>query len=168
MRVGIGVDMHRLVSGRPLVLGGVEIPHPAGLDGDSDADVVVHAIIDALLGAGGAGDIGQRFGVGDPRYRGISSLILLKDVVGSLREQGLAVGHVDATVIAEAPRLAAHIPEMRARIAEGLDAEVTQVSVKATTAKGLGFLGAREGIAAMAVASLVPLPAARRAGPAGG
>lgn len=162
MRVGIGVDMHRLVPGRRLILGGVEIPHPTGLEGDSDADVVVHAIIDALLGAAGAGDIGGRFGVGDPRCRGISSLVLLKDVVGFLRDRGLAVGHVDATVIAEAPRLAAHIPEMRVRIAEVVAAEVAHVNVKATTAKGMGFLGAREGIAAMAVTSLLPI---RRPGP---
>lgn len=158
-RVGIGVDMHRLVAGRPLVLGGVTLPFERGLDGDSDADVLTHAILDALVGAVGAGDIGTHFGVGRPENMGISSLRLLAQTVSRLRGDGYRPGNVDATVMAEAPRLGPHIPEMRDRLAAVLGLPVERVSVKGTTAKGLGALGAGEGIAAFAVAMVVPAEA---------
>jgi 2-C-methyl-D-erythritol 2,4-cyclodiphosphate synthase len=153
--VGIGVDMHRLVAGRPLVLGGVTLPFERGLEGDSDADVLTHAILDALVGAVGAGDIGTHFGVGRPENMGISSLRLLEETVRRLGDAGFRPGNVDATVMAEAPRLGPHIPEMRSRLAAILGLPVERVNVKGTTAKGLGPVGASEGIAAFAVASVV-------------
>lgn len=156
-RVGVGFDMHRLVGGRPLVLGGVTIPHARGLEGDSDADVLTHAILDALLGAAGAGDIGTQFGVGRPEMMGISSLVLLARTMAILRERGYRPGNVDATVVAEAPRLGPHIPRMRRNLAEVLQVAEGAVNVKGTTAKGLGPLGAGEGIAAHAVATVVPI-----------
>lgn len=154
MRTGIGFDTHRLVEGRKLILGGVEIAHPFGLLGHSDADVLTHAIMDALLGAVAAGDIGQHFPDTDPRWEGADSLKLLCAVVALLRERGWRVGNVDATVLAERPKLMAHIPEMRSRLAEAMGVEPADVSVKATTVEGLGAIGRREGISAMAVATV--------------
>jgi 2-C-methyl-D-erythritol 2,4-cyclodiphosphate synthase len=155
-RTGIGYDIHRLVAGRPLILGGVEISHPMGLLGHSDADVLTHAIMDALLGAVADGDIGRHFPDSDPRWQGADSLALLRQVVARLAANGWRVGNVDATVLAEAPRLAPHIATIRARLAEALGVPVTAVSVKATTVEGLGAIGRREGIAAMAVATVAP------------
>jgi 2-C-methyl-D-erythritol 2,4-cyclodiphosphate synthase len=152
LHVGVGLDMHRLVPGRPLILGGVPIPFDQGLDGDSDADVLTHAILDALLGAAGAGDIGTHFGVGRPEMQGISSLVLLERVVTRIAAKGYSPGNVDATVIAEAPRIGPHIPAMRKTIARVLRISEDLVNVKGTTAKGLGWLGAGEGIATIAVA----------------
>jgi 2-C-methyl-D-erythritol 2,4-cyclodiphosphate synthase len=152
MRVGVGYDVHPLVSGRRLVLGGVEIPFEKGLDGHSDADVLVHAIIDALLGATGLGDIGVHFPSSDPRYKDISSVSLLRQVVFLLRAQGWLVCNVDASIVAEQPRLMPFIAEMRGIIGEALGIDVERVSVKSTTSKGLGFLGRGEGIAVHAVA----------------
>lgn len=158
VRVGVGLDMHRLVPGRPLVLGGVSIPFERGLEGDSDADVLTHAILDALLGAAGEGDIGGHFGVGRPEMQGISSLVLLERVVTLIGARGYQPGNVDATVVAEAPRIGPHIPAMRERLAAVLGVAANLVNVKGTTAKGLGWLGAGEGIAAIAVASVTPYP----------
>jgi 2-C-methyl-D-erythritol 2,4-cyclodiphosphate synthase len=152
MRVGVGYDVHPLVSGRRLVLGGVEIPFEKGLDGHSDADVPVHAIIDALLGAVGLGDIGLHFPSSDPRYKDISSITLLRHVVSLLRAQGWLVCNVDVSIVAERPKLAPFIAEMRGIIGSALGIDADRVSVKGTTAKGLGFLGRGEGIAAHAVA----------------
>jgi 2-C-methyl-D-erythritol 2,4-cyclodiphosphate synthase len=152
MRVGVGYDVHPLVSGRRLVLGGVEIPFEKGLDGHSDADVLVHAIIDALLGATGLGDIGVHFPSSDPRYKDISSVSLLRQVVSLLQAQGWLVCNVDASIVAERPRLTPFISEMRGIIGEALGIDVGQVGVKSTTSKGLGFLGKGEGIAVHAVA----------------
>lgn len=154
MRTGIGFDTHRLVEGRKLILGGVEIAHPFGLLGHSDADVLTHAIMDALLGAVAAGDIGQHFPDTDPKWEGADSLKLLCAVVALLRERGWRVGNVDATVLAERPKLMAHIPEMRSRLAEAMGVDPADVSVKATTVEGLGAIGRREGISAMAVATV--------------
>ncbi len=155
-RTGIGYDIHRLVAGRPLILGGVEISHPMGLLGHSDADVLTHAIMDALLGAAADGDIGRHFPDSDPRWKGADSLALLRQVVARLAANGWRVGNVDATILAEAPRLAPHIATIRARLAEALGVPVTAVSVKATTVEGLGAIGRREGIAALAVATVAP------------
>ena len=152
MRVGVGYDVHPLVSGRRLVLGGVEIPFEKGLDGHSDADVPVHAIIDALLGAVGLGDIGLHFPSSDPRYKDISSITLLRHVVSLLRAQGWLVCNVDVSIVAERPKLAPFIAEMRGIIGSALGIDADLVSVKGTTAKGLGCLGRGEGIAAHAVA----------------
>jgi len=151
-RVGLGFDVHPLVEGRPLVLGGVEVPSPRGLGGHSDADVLTHAVADALLGALALGDLGQYFPDSDPRYRGISSLRLLAEVLERVRSRGGRVVNIDATLVAEAPRLAAWLEPMRARLAETLGLAVDQVSVKAKRAEQLGALGRQEGIAAMAVA----------------
>ena len=150
MRIGHGYDVHRLKEGRKLILGGVEIPYEKGLDGHSDADVLVHAIMDALLGAAALGDIGKLFPDTDPAYAGISSLILLERVAKLLRTNGFAVGNVDATVVAQRPKLAPHIDEMREIIANALGTEKNRVSVKATTEESLGFTGRGEGIAAHA------------------
>ncbi len=155
IRVGFGYDVHRLVVGRPLVLGGVEIPFERGLEGYSDADVLVHACCDALLGAVAAGDLGRHFPSGDPRWKGISSLRLLERVVAIVAEQGYAVNNVDATIIAERPRLGPFVGEMAARLATILAVPAGAVSVKATTTDGLGVVGRGEGIAACAVASVV-------------
>ena len=159
MRMGVGLDMHRLVPGRPLILGGVTIPFERGLDGDSDADVLTHAILDALLGAAGEGDIGKHFGVGRPEMQGISSLLLLERVVALVAAKGYQPGNVDATVVAEAPRIGSYIPTMRERLATVLKTGVAQVNVKGTTAKGMGWLGAGDGIAAIAVACVIPVSA---------
>ncbi|MDM8000938.1 MAG: 2-C-methyl-D-erythritol 2,4-cyclodiphosphate synthase [Dehalococcoidia bacterium] len=152
MRVGIGYDVHALVSGRRLVLGGVEIPFEKGLDGHSDADVLIHAIIDALLGATAQGDIGVHFPSSDPRYKGISSVALLREAAAMLRIAGWGVHNVDASIVAEHPRLTPHIAEMRRIVSEAVGIDIDQVSIKSTTSKGIGFLGRGEGIAAHAVA----------------
>ncbi len=162
VRAGIGYDVHPLVEGRRLVLGGVQIPFEKGLDGHSDADVLVHAIIDALLGAAGQGDIGLHFPSSDERYRGISSITLLRRVRARLRSRGWRVVNVDASVVAQRPRLAPHIPEMRRTVAKALGIDAGRVGVKGTTAKGLGCLGRGEGIAVHAVALLEARPAAVR------
>jgi 2-C-methyl-D-erythritol 2,4-cyclodiphosphate synthase len=151
-RIGQGFDVHAFASGRKLILGGIEIPYELGLAGHSDADVLVHALCDALLGAAGLGDIGRHYPDNDARYAGADSMKLLADVVAKLQAQGWNIGNADMTVIAEAPRLAPFIPEMRQRIAVVLGIAVEQVNVKATTTEQLGFTGRREGIAAQAVA----------------
>ena len=160
-RVGIGYDCHRLAAGRRLVLGGVEIPHELGLDGHSDADVLTHAVIDALLGAAGLGDIGEHFPDTDERYRDADSIALLTEVVALLANSSLRTAHVDCTVIIEAPKLAAHRAAICTRLAAALGVAPTQVNVKATTSEGIGFIGRREGAAALAVASLEDAPADR-------
>lgn len=151
MRVGIGYDVHRLVEGQPLILGGVEIPFPYGLLGHSDADVLVHAIMDALLGSAALGDLGKHFPDSDPAWAGISSLELLRRVRGMLQEAGLAVQNIDSVIVAQRPKLAPYIPAMREKVAETLGIAVDRVSIKATTTEGLGFAGRGEGIAAEAV-----------------
>jgi 2-C-methyl-D-erythritol 2,4-cyclodiphosphate synthase len=156
IRIGQGFDVHALVAGRRLVIGGVEIAHDKGLLGHSDADVLLHALCDALLGAAALGDIGRHFPDSDPRYRGIDSRALLRHVAGLLREGGWTVGNVDATIIAEAPRMAPHVPAMVANIAADLGIAESCVSVKATTTERLGFTGRGEGIAAQAVCLLCP------------
>ena len=153
-RVGFGFDLHPLVEGRPLVLGGVTIPSPVGLDGHSDADVLSHAVGEALLGALALGDLGRHFPDTDARYAGISSLRLLREVMALVAARGGALVNVDATVLAQAPRLAALLPEMAKRLADTLGIPVDAVSVKAKSPEGLGLLGRKEGIAAMAVASV--------------
>jgi len=154
MRAGIGYDVHRLVSGRALILGGVAIPFDQGLSGHSDADVVVHAIMDALLGAAGLKDIGTHFPDGDPAYRDISSMILLERVAGMLAAHSFTVCNVDATIIAERPKLAPYIDSMRVNLSEILKIDINRVMVKATTNEGMGCIGRGEGIAALAVASI--------------
>ena len=151
MRIGHGYDVHRLVEGRKLILGGVDIPFEKGLLGHSDADVLAHAIMDALLGAAALGDIGKLFPDNDPAYEGADSLVLLRRVAGILEESGYRVGNVDATVLAQRPKLAPHIPAMRERLAGAMNIPADRVSVKATTEEGLGFTGSGEGIAAHAV-----------------
>ncbi len=153
-RAGLGFDLHPLVAGRPLVLGGVAIESDRGLRGHSDADVLTHAIAEALLGALALGDLGRHFPDTDPRYRGISSLVLLGHVAALVRERGGSVVNVDATVLAETPRLAPHLREMAKRLADTLGLAVERVSVKAKSPEGLGLLGRREGIAAMAVVNV--------------
>ncbi|HEX9437722.1 MAG TPA: 2-C-methyl-D-erythritol 2,4-cyclodiphosphate synthase [Candidatus Limnocylindria bacterium] len=152
MRSGVGYDIHRLAPDRRLVLGGVAIEHPKGLVGHSDGDVLVHAVMDALLGAGGLGDLGTHFPSDDPAYAGASSLGLLRRVAALLSGAGLVVASVDATVIAEAPRLGPHVAAMREAIAHAMGTDAGRVSVKATTNDGLGALGAGEAIAAIATA----------------
>ncbi|OGO07464.1 MAG: 2-C-methyl-D-erythritol 2,4-cyclodiphosphate synthase, partial [Chloroflexi bacterium RBG_13_57_8] len=153
-RTGIGYDMHPLVEGRKLVLGGTEIPFAQGLQGWSDADVLTHAIIDALLGAASLGDIGQHFPPGDPQYQGIASIVLLEQVVEKLEERGYRVVNIDTTVVAERPRLREYIDEMRHNLSHVLGIEMDRVSVKASTNNGVGSLGNGEGIAAIAVAMI--------------
>lgn len=152
LRVGHGYDVHRLVEGRALILGGVTVPFDRGLLGHSDADVLTHAVMDALLGAAALGDIGKLFPDSDATYAGADSIALLERVTALLREHGWQVGNVDATVVAQAPRLAPYIPEMRRRLAEAMGLDVDCVSVKATTEERLGFTGSGEGMAAHAVA----------------
>jgi len=154
-RVGIGYDVHRLVSDRDLVLGGVKIPYEKGLLGHSDADVLIHAICDAMLGALGLGDIGRHFPDTDAQYKGISSLKLLKHCVKLMQAQQYMIGNVDSVVIAQKPRLSGYIEAMRAKLAQALETEPEAVNVKATTTEGLGFTGTGEGIAAEAIVSLV-------------
>ena len=154
MRIGHGYDVHRLVQGRRLILGGVEVPWEMGLLGHSDADVLTHAVMDALLGAAGLWDIGHAFPDTDPAYEGISSLILLERVMEQLARLGLRVGNVDATILAQRPKLAPHIPQMVENLARVMQVEPGRVNVKATTEEGLGFTGAGDGMAAHAVALL--------------
>ena len=151
MRVGFGYDVHPFASGRPLILGGIRIPYLLGLKGHSDADVLTHAICDALLGAVAEGDIGRHFPDTDPQYRDIKSLILLKKVLTKVRERGFRPINVDATIVAQKPKLADTIPRMVKEVAEVLEIETGRVNVKATTTEGLGFTGREEGIAAYAV-----------------
>ncbi|WP_378957011.1 2-C-methyl-D-erythritol 4-phosphate cytidylyltransferase [Pelosinus sp. sgz500959] len=155
IRFGMGYDVHKLVEGRKLILGGVEIPYIYGLDGHSDADVLLHGIKDALLGAAALGDIGRHFPDTDMRYKGVSSIILLERVREIIAEHGYIVNNIDATIVAERPKLASYIPDMNQKIAEALQVEVGQINVKATTTEGLGFAGKGAGIAAYAVASIV-------------
>jgi 2-C-methyl-D-erythritol 2,4-cyclodiphosphate synthase len=155
IRVGTGYDVHCLAAGRKLVIGGVEIPFEKGLLGHSDADVLLHAICDALLGAAGLGDLGRHFPDSAPKYKGISSLTLLEDVYRLLVEAGFRVNNIDATIVAEKPKMAAHIPEMAANIAAALKVDRSAVNVKATTTEGLGFAGRGEGMAAYAVATIL-------------
>lgn len=152
VRIGHGYDVHRLVEGRRLILGGVDVPWERGLLGHSDADVLTHAVMDALLGAAGLGDIGRHFPDTDPAYAGADSLKLLAHVTALLRERGFTVGNVDATVLAQRPKLAPHIPQMRDNLAQAMGVDPSQVNVKATTEEGLGFTGSGEGMAAHAVA----------------
>lgn len=154
MRVGIGYDVHRLVEGRKLIMGGVEIEHETGLLGHSDADVLLHAIMDALLGAAGLGDIGKHFPDSDEKYKGISSVELLGHVGRLLEENLYMINNIDATIIAQAPKMAPHIGTMRSNIAETLKIELDCVNVKATTEEGLGFTGTKEGISSQAICSL--------------
>ena len=153
IRVGNGYDVHRLVEGRKLILGGVDVPHSMGLDGHSDADVLVHALCDALLGAVGAGDIGKHFPDIDPKWKGISSLHLLKEVMRMCK--GFKLANADSVIVAQKPKLAPYIPEMKKNIAAILDVEADQINIKATTTERLGFAGREEGISAYAVALLV-------------
>ncbi len=157
MRIGTGYDVHRLAEGLPLWLGGVHIEHSHGLVGHSDADVLLHAICDALLGAAALGDIGKHFPDTDPQYKGISSLLLLGNVGRLLKENGYTVGNIDSTVAAQRPKLAPHIEQMRRNIADTLGIDIDQVSVKATTTEHLGFEGREEGISAQAVATIEKL-----------
>ena len=152
MRIGQGFDVHALAAGRKLVVGGVEIPHPRGLAGHSDADVLLHAICDALLGAAALGDLGMHFPDSDPKYESADSRALLKEVGEKIRAQGFRIVNIDATIIAQAPRMAPHIARMIGNIATDLGIKPAQVSVKATTTEALGFAGREEGIAAQAVA----------------
>ena len=152
MRIGHGYDVHRLAPERRLVLGGVEIPFERGLLGHSDADVLTHAVMDALLGASALGDIGKLFPDNDPAYEGADSLVLLSRVTQALAENGYGIGNVDATVLAQRPKLAPHIPQMRDNLARTMEVGPEQVNVKATTEEGLGFTGSGEGMAAHAVA----------------
>lgn len=156
MRIGHGFDVHALVAGRKCIIGGVDIPHDKGLDGHSDADVLLHAICDALLGAGALGDIGKHFPPSDMRYKGIDSRQLLRHVVLLLKDKGFVIGNVDATVICEAPKLSPHTAQMCANIASDCDVELSQINVKATTTEKLGFTGRGEGIAAEAVCIIKP------------
>lgn len=155
MRVGFGYDVHRLEAGRPLILGGVHIPHEVGLQGHSDADVLLHAIADALLGAAALGDIGAHFPDTEAAWKGADSLDLLDRVGARVREAGYQVANLDATVVLEQPRLRPHIDAMRANIADTLGVRAGQVSVKATTAEGLGFVGVNEGAAAYAICAII-------------
>lgn len=154
MRIGQGYDVHRLVEGRNLIIGGVDIPYEKGLLGHSDADVLLHAVMDALLGAAALGDIGQHFPDSDERYKGISSIALLKEVGKILQENGYMIENIDSTVIAQRPKLLPYRPQMAENIAAALGIEKEQVSVKATTEEGLGFTGTGEGISAQAIALL--------------
>lgn len=155
MRIGTGYDVHRLVEGRQLILGGVDIPHDKGLLGHSDADVLLHAVCDALLGAAGLGDIGRHFPDSAPKFKGISSSLLLEEVRRLLLEAGFRVHNIDATIVAERPKMAPHIPQMVANIAAATGTERSAINVKATTTEGLGFAGRGEGIAAYAVCTII-------------
>ena len=154
MRVGIGYDVHKLVENRALILGGVEIPWEKGLLGHSDADVLLHAIMDALLGAAALGDIGKHFPDTDPQYKGISSIRLLEHVAKLIEEKGYIVENIDATIIAQKPKMAPHIPQMRANMAKAMGINESQLNIKATTEEKLGFTGREEGIASQAICLL--------------
>ena len=155
MRIGMGYDVHKLVEGRKLIIGGVEIPHEKGLLGHSDADVLLHAISDALLGAAALGDIGKHFPDTDPKYKGADSLKLLQHVGELLEENNYFIENIDATIIAQQPKMRPHIDKMRENIAGALGIEVSQVNVKATTEEGLGFTGSMEGISSQAICMLI-------------
>lgn len=154
MRIGMGYDVHKLVEGRKLILGGVEIPYERGLLGHSDADVLIHAIMDALLGAAALGDIGKHFPDTDPAYKGISSVKLLRHVGALLEENCFFIENIDATIIAQAPKMRPHIDQMRENIASALKIDINQINVKATTEEGLGFTGSGEGISSQAICML--------------
>lgn len=154
MRIGMGYDVHKLVEGRDLIMGGVKIPHEKGLLGHSDADVLLHAIMDALLGAAALGDIGKHFPDTDPAYKGASSIKLLEHVGKLLEDSCFLIENIDATIIAQAPKMRPHIDTMRANIANALGIDISQVNVKATTEEGLGFTGAKEGISSQAICML--------------
>ena len=156
MRIGHGFDVHKFGPGDHVVLGGVTIPYEQGLLAHSDGDVLIHALCDALLGAAGLGDIGKHFPDTDPEFEGADSRNLLRHVIGLLKEQNWAVGNVDSTIVAQAPKMAPHIESMRAKLAADLDVDITAVNVKATTTEKLGFTGRKEGIAAHAVVLLIP------------
>ena len=157
MRVGMGYDVHKLVEGRDLILGGVKIPHTLGLLGHSDADVLLHAIMDALLGAAALGDIGKHFPDTDPQYKGISSIKLLEHVAKLIEEKGYVVENIDATIIAQKPKMRPHIEEMEKNIAAALNISTDQINVKATTEEGLGFTGMEEGISSQAICALTTI-----------
>jgi 2-C-methyl-D-erythritol 2,4-cyclodiphosphate synthase len=158
IRIGTGFDAHPFTEGRPLVLGGVSIPHKKGLSGHSDADVLLHAICDALLGALAMGDIGSHFPPSDPKYKNASSLNLLNEVALMIGNRGYRVNNIDSVVIAQEPKLAPYAEQMQKKISEAVGTEIENVSVKATTTEGMGFTGREEGIAAQAVATLIELP----------
>jgi 2-C-methyl-D-erythritol 2,4-cyclodiphosphate synthase len=153
-RLGLGYDVHRLVPQRPLILGGIKIPFHLGLDGHSDADVLSHALGDALLGAANLGDLGRHFPDSDPKYKGISSLQLLETIGSLVHQKGYSIGNVDVTMVAQEPKLAPHIQKMQTALADVLKVSADQISIKATTTEGLGFIGRQEGIAAYAIALL--------------
>lgn len=154
MRIGLGYDVHKLVTDRKLILGGVEIPYEYGLLGHSDADVLLHAIMDSLLGASALGDIGKHFPDTDPKYKGISSIALLKEVGKLLYENGYKISNIDSTIIAQKPKMAPHIPLMRKNIANALNIDIDQINVKATTEEGLGFTGEGLGISSQSICLL--------------
>ena len=157
MRVGMGYDVHKLVEGRDLIIGGVKIPHTLGLLGHSDADVLLHAIMDALLGAAALGDIGKHFPDTDPQYKGISSIKLLEHVAALIEEKGYIVENIDATIIAQKPKMRPYIEEMEKNIAAALKIDVSQINVKATTEEGLGFTGTEQGISSQAICALTTI-----------
>ena len=154
-RIGFGYDAHRFVEGRPLIIGGLEIPHVRGLKGHSDADVLTHAIMDAILGALAIGDIGRHFPDSDPSYKDIDSLLMLKKVMDRVKEKALRVNNLDTTIVAEKPKLAPYLKSMQERLSEVLDVRREQVNIKASTSEGMGFCGRQEGIEAYAVVSLI-------------
>ena len=155
MRVGLGYDVHKLVEGRKLIIGGVDVPHETGLLGHSDADVLVHAIMDSILGALALGDIGKHFPDTDEKYKGSDSIKLLEFVYNLIRVKGYAVGNIDCTIIAQSPKMAPHIEKMRNNIAKALNTDINNINVKATTEEGLGFTGTKQGIAAQSICLLV-------------
>lgn len=157
MRVGLGYDVHKLVEGRDLIIGGVTIPHTLGLLGHSDADVLLHAIMDAVLGAAGLGDIGKHFPDTDPAYKGISSIKLMEHVAALIEEKGYVVENIDATIIAQKPKMRPHIPQMEENIAKAMHISVDQINVKATTEEGLGFTGTEQGISSQAICCLTTI-----------
>ena len=154
VRIGFGYDVHRLVTGRTLILGGVKIPHPYGLFGHSDADVITHALCDAILGAAALGDLGRHFPDSDPRYAGISSIKLLEEVVRKITSSGWKLGNADITLVAQSPKIASFVTEMEKNISEACRVSVDQINIKATTTEGLGFTGTGEGMAAYAVVTI--------------
>ena len=154
IRIGNGYDVHRLVTGRKLILGGIDIPHLTGLDGHSDADVLLHALCDALLGAVGAGDIGAHFPDTDSKWKGISSLVLLEQVTATCRDKGFEFSNIDTIIVAQKPKLAPFLPDMKKNISQAMAIDIGQINIKATTTEKLGFAGKEEGIAAYAVALL--------------
>lgn len=154
IRIGNGYDVHRLVTGRKLILGGIDIPHSTGLDGHSDADVLLHALCDALLGAVGAGDIGAHFPDTDSKWKGISSLVLLEQVTATCRDKGFEFSNIDTIIVAQKPKLAPFLPDMKKNISQAMAIDIGQINIKATTTEKLGFVGKEEGIAAYAVALL--------------